>query len=82
MFCPESQLTIDHKWLELMGFQPVESDMGPNYEDHWQCGLLNIWEFNDTGVWLFNDADWIQLKTRDDVRMLMALAGIHTFFTI
>jgi hypothetical protein len=66
---------ITREWLSQVGFKPVESDMGPHYNEHYDFDhrTINIWEFNDTGVWLLNDCDRIELKTRRHVRMLAEL---------
>lgn len=60
-----------------MGFLPVPSDLGPLYRDHMEKDGLNIWEFNDSGEWLFNDYDSIGMKTRGRLRMLAHLTGTH-----
>jgi hypothetical protein len=67
---------LDETWLRAVGFVAVESDMGPRYHDHYELGKLNLWEFNDTGEWLVNGADWMGLRTRGALRMLCAALGI------
>lgn len=66
---------ITQEWLMACGFKPVESDMGKNYRDHMEKGRLNIWEFNDTGDWLFNSYDSLAMRTRGRLRMLAYLLG-------
>jgi hypothetical protein len=66
---------ITQEWLLACGFKPVESDMGKNYRDHMEKGRLNIWEFNDTGDWLFNNYDSLAMRTRGRLRMLAYLLG-------
>ncbi len=77
---PGDELPITIDWLKQMGFSPVPSRMGPNYDDHWEItgreGTLNIWEHNRPGQWLFDDADWIELRSRGELRMLCHLARV------
>lgn len=68
---------ITREWLTSQGFEPVESDMGSNYPDHYQKGSLNIWEFNDTGRWLLIQYDTIEMKTRGKLRMLAKLIDVE-----
>lgn len=68
---------ITSEWLREMGFLPVPSDLGPQYRDHMEKDGLNIWEFNDSGEWLFNDYDSIKMRTRGRLRMLAHLTGTH-----
>lgn len=68
---------ITSEWLREMGFLPVPSDLGPQYRDHMEKDGLNIWEFNDSGEWLFNDYDSISMKTRGRLRMIAHLTGTH-----
>lgn len=70
----EEPITTD--WLRSVGFHPVPSDMGLGYSDHMQLGRLNIWEFNDTGEWLFRDYDQLSLRSRGDVRRFCAFLKI------
>lgn len=67
-------------WLLQSGFKPVKSDMGENYRDHMELEGFNVWEFNDTGDWLFNDADHISMRTKGEIRMLASLLKIKTIF--
>lgn len=77
---PESffdSTTITQDWLLSVGFKPVPSDMGPTFRDHLELGRLNIWEFNETGEWLYDAADHISLYTRGDVRTLARLLKVE-----
>ena len=58
--------------LKALGFVEVESDMGPNYDNHLERGRLNLWEFNGTGEWLVNEADWMSLTSMGQVLDLLA----------
>jgi hypothetical protein len=69
----DDQLPITEEWLKSVGFKAVESDMGPTYGDHMEKGMINIWEFNDTGKWLFSPADHIEMATRRELRLLAEL---------
>lgn len=73
-FGDETPLTPD--WLQAQGFKFVPSSLGREYSDHLELGRLNVWEFNGTGEWLFEDCDRIGLKTRGRLRMLAALLGV------
>jgi hypothetical protein len=73
----ESSEPITEAWLRSVGFEPVPSPMDKDYGHHMEKGRLNVWEFNGTGVWLFNDADWIGVKTRGELRMLARLAKVE-----
>lgn len=75
-FRPDDGEAVTEEWLLSVGFESVPSQMGPNYSDHYQLGKMNIWNFNGTGEWLLNDADWITMKTRYDVRQLCRGLGI------
>lgn len=66
---------ITQEWLLACGFKPVESDMGANYREHMEKGRMNVWEFNDTGDWLFNNYDSLAMRTRGRLRMLAYLLG-------
>ena len=67
---------ITRKWLKSVGFCPVPSDMGPSYSDHYEKGVMNIWEFNGTGDWLYSPADTITMRTSKHVKMLAELLGV------
>lgn len=71
---------LDAAWLLSVGFKAVPSDMGPEYHDHYQLGRLNLWQFHGAGPgdgeWLVNDADWIAIRTRGQLRRLAACLGI------
>ena len=58
--------------LKALGFVEVESDMGPDYDNHLERGRLNLWEFNRTGQWLVNEADWMSLNSMGQVLDLLA----------
>lgn len=64
---------ITREWLASIGFKPVTSDMGPEYADHMELDSLNVWGFNETGWWLFNPCDSIELRTRGELQMLAYL---------
>ena len=66
---------ITPEWLLSVGFKAVPSDMGSTYHDHYQLDLLNLWQFNG-GPWLVNGADWMEFKTRVDVRRLTAALSL------
>jgi hypothetical protein len=66
---------ISAEWLMSVGFTEVSSDMGREYRPHYMIGALRVWEFSNTGVWVLNDCDRVELKTRDDVRRLAAMMG-------
>jgi hypothetical protein len=68
---------ITENWLISIGFVHVESDLGIEYQDHLEKDGLNLWEYS-IGIWLFNDADWMKLYTRGDVRSLCKLAKVAT----
>jgi len=74
-FLDETPITED--WLISCGFKPVPSDIGPEYADHMEKEGLNIWEFNNTGEWLFNDYDRLGMRTRGRLRMLAFLLDIE-----
>jgi hypothetical protein len=61
--------------LELMGFKAVPSDMGPEQRDHMEKGGINLWEFNDTGEWHYNEANYIFVKTAGELRALEKLVN-------
>lgn len=67
---------ISEEWLRSVGFKAVESHRGPRYSDNFEIGILNIWEFNDAGEWLFTAADQISMRTRGEVRMLAKLLKV------
>jgi hypothetical protein len=74
---PDDAEPITKDWLLSVGFMAVRSDMGANYDDHLQIDWLNVWEFNDTGIWLFNPADRIEMRTRREIRMLAELCHVR-----
>ena len=67
---------ITDAWLDMMGFESVPSDVFPESNTDRRKGRLQIWEFNDTGKWLFNDADWITFRTRGDIRAMCKVCKI------
>lgn len=71
---------ITPDWLLSVGFEPTPSDMGPEYHDHFQIGRLNIWQYHVRGAgdgdWLVNDADWIELKSRGQLRSFCRVLGM------
>lgn len=72
----DDEVGITEAWLKSEGFQSVPSSLGPEYADHLEKDRLNLWEFNDTGAWLFEDADHIETRTRGDVRALAKLLKV------
>jgi len=66
----DDHLPITEDWLLSLGFQRVESDMGRNYPNHLECGALNVYNFNDTGNWLWNQYDSIEMRKRGELRTL------------
>lgn len=66
---------ITREWLASIGFKPVPSGSGPNYDDHMEMGLLNLWDFNGQ-CWVVDDADWMELHTRRQVYQLLSALGI------
>jgi hypothetical protein len=70
------ETAITRETLASLGFVEVESDLGPDYFGHMELGRLNLWEFNDSGKWLVNEADWIELTTLSQLRMLCLALGI------
>lgn len=73
----DEEEAITREWLESIGFKPVASDLRPSIGDHYEREI-NIFEFKDTGEWLFNDADSIGLNTRGDLYDLLRLLGKET----
>lgn len=67
---------ISEDWLLSVGFEYTPSDMGPKYDDHMKIGKCQLWEFNDTGEWLFNEYDRLVCRSRKDVRSLCELLRI------
>lgn len=68
---------ITVEWLLSEGFKKVPSDLGPRYADNLQLDRVTVWELNGTGKWVFDDADWIELKTRKHMRILIELAEVR-----
>ena len=68
---------ITEEWLLSQGFNRVPSDMGLEYEDHFERGSLNLWEFNRTGVWLWSEHDSVEMRTRGKLRQLMLWMGME-----
>lgn len=67
---------ITEEWLLEQGFQQVPSDRGPNFADHFEKGPLNLWEFNGTGNWLWDEHDSVDMRTRGKLRLLAAWLDI------
>ena len=68
---------ITKEWLLAQGFVEVESPMGGEYKKHLQKGCLNIWDYNDTGDWLFNEYDSLAMRTRGQLKMLAHLLKVE-----
>lgn len=62
---------ITREWLLSLGFVEVESDLGPTYREHCERNRVNVWEFNDTGAWLWNALDSVEMRTRKKLRDLL-----------
>lgn len=59
-------------WLMSLGFREAESDMGPNYANDLVLGRLRLNEYQDgDSVWVMNDADWFEMKTKSQVLALL-----------
>ena len=74
----ERAIPITEEWLVSIGFEAVESHIGPNYGDDLQLGKMALWEFNDTGEWLLREADSFGFRTRGEVLDLLAALKIST----
>lgn len=66
---------ITEEWLLSIGFNEVESDRGPSFGNHFQKSRINIWEFNDTGRWLLNGCDKIEMTFRHELLALLDIIG-------
>lgn len=62
---------ITEDWLQSLGFRPVKSPSGPEYGDHWERSGVNVWEYNDTGAWLWEQYDRVEMRTRGKLRDLL-----------
>lgn len=79
------QTPITEEWLAELGFEQVESDMGPDYENHWQIGDdegTNIWRFNETPEWIvsmfdqYRAASHSSIYTRGQLIQLLSALGV------
>jgi hypothetical protein len=68
---------LTEEWLLRRGFRRVPSDLGSRFRDHLANGDLTIWEFNNTGEWLWKAYDSLSLRTRGDLRKLAALLNVQ-----
>ena len=67
---------ITAEWLLSLGFKYVPSSLGDEYADHLELGRLNVWEYNRTGAWLYDEADHIEMRTRGRLRMMAAMLDV------
>jgi hypothetical protein len=68
---------ITQEWLLSIGFKFVPSSLGPEYDDHLEFECVNIWNFNNLGIWLYNDCDSINIRTRGELFMLAKLLKVN-----
>jgi hypothetical protein len=64
--------SITHDWLRSIGFEqsrPCHVWGTPNC--NWWNGEVEIWDFNDTGEWLWVEFDSVPMRTRFDLRLLL-----------
>lgn len=69
----DDQEQITPEWLKSIGFEqnrPCHVWGTPNC--NWWNGALEIWQFNDTGEWLWIEYDSVPMRTHGDLRLLMA----------
>lgn len=69
---------ITEDWLKEKGFlrnRPCHVHGTPNC--NWSNGKIEIWNFNDTGDWLWVDYDSVSMKTKSDLQALLDWVNIE-----
>ena len=78
---PDDAEAITEDWLRTVGFddcKPCPVWETPN--SNWYNVVLDIeiWNFNDTGEWLWVEFDSVPMRTRRDLRLLIEWAGLRS----